>query len=176
MRIPGLLLLLSLVSIQALAQTSPLSTYTNGLPSQIPAGTENVPCIAGSTAKKCTTAAISAAAAFTGDCTKSANGTVITCSSTTKKIASGTVSLGTSAIASGACAAVVTVSATGVLTTDSINWGFNGDTSGITGYTTSDSLDIRPYPSADNVNFKVCNRGASSVTPGAVTLNWQVSR
>lgn len=94
------------------------------------------------------------------------------------KVASGTSALGTSAISSGACATVVTTSATGVATTDVINWGFNGDPTGVTGYAPSANgmLTIIAYPSADNVNFKVCNNLASSVTPGAITLNWIVVR
>lgn len=93
-------------------------------------------------------------------------------------IASGTSALGTSSISSGACATVVTTSATGALTTDSITWTPNADISGVTGYApvSTGALMIYPYPTADNVNFKVCNPTASSITPGAVTLNWRIIR
>jgi uncharacterized membrane protein len=37
-------------------------------------------------------------------------------------------------------------------------------------------LTIIAYPSSNNVNFKVCNNTNSSVTPGAITLNWRVIR
>lgn len=96
----------------------------------------------------------------------------------TRTIASGTSALGTSAIASGACATVVTTTATGTATTDVINWGFNGDPTGVTGYAPSANgmLTIIAYPSANNVNFKCCNNTALSVTPGAITLNWSVNR
>lgn len=96
----------------------------------------------------------------------------------TRTIAAGTSVLGTSAISSGACATVVTTTATNTATTDVINWGFNGDPTGVTGYAPSASgmLTIIAYPSANNVNYKVCNNTASSVTPGAITLNWQVTR
>lgn len=96
----------------------------------------------------------------------------------TYTIASGTASLGTSAISSGTCASVVTVTATGTATTDVVGWGFNGDPTGVTGYAPSSNgmLTIIAYPSANNVNFKVCNNLASSVTPGAITLNWRVTR
>lgn len=96
----------------------------------------------------------------------------------TRTIASGTSALGTSAISSGACATVVTTTATGTATTDVINWGFNGDPTGVTGYAPSANgmLTIIAYPSANNVNYKVCNNTASSITPGAITLNWQVTR
>jgi hypothetical protein len=93
-------------------------------------------------------------------------------------IASGTAALGTSAISSAACATAVTVSATGVATTDTITTGFNGDPTAVTGYipSTSGMLAIIAYPTANNVNFKVCNNTASSITPGAITLNWRVVR
>jgi hypothetical protein len=93
-------------------------------------------------------------------------------------IASGTASMGTSAISSGTCATVVTVSATGTATTDAISYNPNGDPTGVTGYapSSSGSLYIWPYPTANNVNFKVCNNTGSSITPGALTLNWRVGR
>jgi hypothetical protein len=97
----------------------------------------------------------------------------------TTNIASGTAAMGTSAISSGACATVVTVSATGVATTDVITVGFNTDPTAITGYGASATgavLTIYPYPTANNVNFKVCNSTASSITPSALTLNWKVVR
>lgn len=93
-------------------------------------------------------------------------------------VASGTAALGTSAISSGACATVVTVSATGVATTDDIQADFNADPTSTTGYspTSSGILTIVKYPTANNVNFKVCNNTGGSITPGAVTLNWRVVR
>lgn len=93
-------------------------------------------------------------------------------------IAKGTSALGTSAISSAACATAVTTTATGTATTDVILAGFNGDPTGVTGYaaSTSGMLTIIAYPSSNNVNFKVCNNTSSSVTPGAITLNWRVIR
>jgi hypothetical protein len=92
-------------------------------------------------------------------------------------IASGTAALGTSEIASGACATVVTETASGVATTDVVNWGFNADVTSITGYNPSTGvLVIYAYPTANNVNFKVCNLTDGAITPAAVTLNWDVMR
>lgn len=90
----------------------------------------------------------------------------------------GTSAMGTSAIPSGSCATVVTTSATGVATTDVVGWGFNGDPTGITGFTpvTTGMLTIVAFPSANNVNFKECNVTTASITPGAHTLNWRVVR
>jgi len=140
-------------------------------------GSGNVALIAGSlnvTSGK--TAAFSNTLTFTGTDSSSvafgAGGNVA------YTVASGTSSLGTSAISSGACATVVTSTATGTTTTDTIGWGFNGDPTGVTGYQASANgmLTIIAYPSANNVNFKVCNNTSSSITPGAITLNWRVAR
>ena len=94
------------------------------------------------------------------------------------RVWSGTAALGTAPIAPGACATDVTVSATGVLTSDVVLAGFNGKPTAVTGYlpATAGMLTIIPWPSANNVNFTVCNDTASSVTPGPVTLNWRVGR
>jgi hypothetical protein len=94
------------------------------------------------------------------------------------RVWSGTAALGTGAIASGACATDVTVSATGVLTSDVVTAGFNGKPTAVNGYlpATAGMLTIISWPSANNVNFTVCNDTASSITPGAITLNWRVVR
>lgn len=102
----------------------------------------------------------------------------IAASGTTTTIAYGTASLGTSSIASGACASAVTVSATGVATTDNIQADFNADPTSTTGYEPSSSgmLTIIKYPTSNDVNFKVCNNTANSITPDSITLNWRVVR
>jgi len=94
------------------------------------------------------------------------------------RVASGTAALGTGAIASATCATAVTVAATGVATTDVVTASFNGDPTAVTGYIplTTGMLVIIPYPTANNVNFKVCNNTSASITPGAITLNWRVVR
>jgi hypothetical protein len=96
----------------------------------------------------------------------------------TSTIAGGTAVLGTGAIASAACAAAVTVVATNVATTDVVTASFNSDPTAVTGYIplTTGMLTIIGYPTAGNVNFKVCNNTSGSITPGAVTLNWRVTR
>lgn len=96
----------------------------------------------------------------------------------TTTIASGTSALGTSAISSGACATVVTTAATNTATTDVLIVSFNGDPTAVTGYSASANgmLTIINYPTANNVNHKVCNNTGSSITPGAITLNWRVVR
>lgn len=96
----------------------------------------------------------------------------------TSTIAAGTSALGTGAIGSAACATAVTTAATNTATTDVVSWGFNGDPTAVTGYVplVAGMLTIIAYPTSGNVNFKVCNNTSSSVTPGAITLNWRVVR
>ncbi len=93
-------------------------------------------------------------------------------------IANGTSALGTSAISANTCATLVTTAATGALATDAISWSPNADISGVTGYgfTATDGLKVYPYPTTNNVNWKVCNSTGTSITPGAVTLNWRIVR
>jgi hypothetical protein len=93
-------------------------------------------------------------------------------------IANGTVPLGTTAIASGACATVISIANANVLLTDIVDAGFQGDPTGVVGYapTTTGILVIYVFATAGNANFKVCNTTASPITPGAVTLNWRVAR
>lgn len=94
-------------------------------------------------------------------------------------IGSGTVALGTSEIASGACAAAAqSANVAAIATTDLCDWGFNGDPTSTTGYSASANgmLTIIAYPTSGYCNFKVCNNTSAAVTPGAVTLNWAVRR
>ncbi len=96
----------------------------------------------------------------------------------TRTVASGAKALATGAISSAACTSAQTDTATGTLTTDVVTASFNGDPTGVTGYipATTGMLSIIVYPTADTVNFKVCNNTLSSITPGAITLNWRVTR
>lgn len=93
-------------------------------------------------------------------------------------IASGTSAMGTGAISSATCATVVTTTATNTATTDVVMASFNSDPTAVTGYVplTTGMLTIIAYPTSGNVNFKVCNNTSSSITPGAITLNWRVLR
>lgn len=101
----------------------------------------------------------------------------------TVTVASGSLALATSAIASAACQTVTagsvnSATATGTASTDSITFTPNGSIKAVTGYvpSTTGGLTITAYPTTNNVNFDVCNWSASSITPGAVTVNWKVTR
>ena len=87
-------------------------------------------------------------------------------------VASGTATLGTTLIGPTSSASVVTVAATGVVATDSIEWAFNAAPG--TGY--ASGLFVQVYVTSGNVNFLVTNPTAGNLTPAAATLNWRVIR
>lgn len=93
-------------------------------------------------------------------------------------IAHGAKALATSAISSGTCTTAQTDTATGTATTDAVIASFSADPTSTTGYSPSITgmLAIIAYPTANTVNFKVCNNTAASITPGAITINWRVVR
>ena len=93
-------------------------------------------------------------------------------------VASGTSAMGTSSISSGACATVVTTTASGALTSDNLVANPTADPTGVTGYAPSatGSLYIQAYITSGNVNFKVCNNTSGSLTPSALTMQWRVLR
>lgn len=122
------------------------------------------------------TATISNTLTFTGtDGSSAAFGTGGTVA---YRIASGTKSLATGAISSATCTAAQTDTATGAATTDAVIATFSADVTGTTGYVplTTGMLTIIAWPTANTVNFKVCNNTASSIAPGAVAINWRVLR
>jgi hypothetical protein len=88
-----------------------------------------------------------------------------------KIIASGTSTLGNSAVGSGACASVVTTAATGVLTADRIEWSYASAPA-----TADGLLTLSPYVTSGNVNWKLCNPTANSQTPSGLVVNWEVLR
>ena len=91
-------------------------------------------------------------------------------------IASGTASIPSTAISAGSCGTAITVTATGVLTTDVASAGFASDPTSTTGFLPTAMLSIVPYAASGSVGFRVCNLTGSSITPTALTFNWRVVR
>lgn len=92
---------------------------------------------------------------------------------------SGEATMLTVAIGANACAASeVSAPAIGVLSTDVVSMSFQSDPSTVTGYGSgaADGLVVYGYPGSDVVLFKVCNVTGTSITPGAMTINWQVAK
>jgi hypothetical protein len=96
----------------------------------------------------------------------------------TQTIASGQTALGTTLIASGAASSILTIAATGVLSTDNVAADFASDPSGVTGYAPSASgmLTIIKFCTPGFVNFYQYNNTGSGITPGAININWRVTR
>jgi hypothetical protein len=86
-------------------------------------------------------------------------------------VASGTSTLGNSAIGSGSCATAVSTSASGVLTSDRIEWAYASAPA-----TADGLLTLSPYVTSGTVNWKLCNPTASSQTPSGLIVNWEVLR
>jgi hypothetical protein len=98
----------------------------------------------------------------------------------TVTVASGQLAItsGTS-VSAGTCGAVQSVAASGVLATDTIKFTPAADPTAVTGWGASSSgavLSLYAYPTAGYVNFKECNSTSSAITPGALTINWEVTR
>lgn len=106
------------------------------------------------------------------------NNALTHCLGAVQNIATGTAALPTSAIASGACASTGALTATGVVSTDTISVSPNTDPTAITGYaaSASGSLYVQAFPGANVVTFKVCNNTSGTITPSALSLNWAVRR
>lgn len=86
-------------------------------------------------------------------------------------IVSSTSTLGNTLIGSGACASTVTTAAAGAATTDVIAWAY------ATAPTAADGkLILNAYPTANNVNFILCNPTAGGLTPTGLVVNWRVIR
>lgn len=100
-----------------------------------------------------------------------------TASNSAQTIASGQTAMPTTALAANTCsAAATTATATGTLTTDAPIVAFASDPSGVTGYGTSGGIVVNFWPTANTVNFKLCNPTSASITPGAINVNWRVAR
>ena len=90
--------------------------------------------------------------------------------------ANGTLDLGTSAIAAGACTLIQ--ASYNARLDDTITWSATVDITAVTGYAPgSAQLQIfPPFPTPNHLNVEVCNPSAGSITPGDVQLLWKVIR
>jgi hypothetical protein len=83
-----------------------------------------------------------------------------------------TTTIGTTAIAANTCTSTTTISVPGVTTSAAFYFTPISDISGVTGWGSSGGLVIVPWPTTNNLNYKVCNQTAASITPSAsVTFN-----
>lgn len=91
-------------------------------------------------------------------------------------IADTTITVGTTAIAANTCTSASTATMTGVATTSTFVFTPNADVSSTVGWSpgTGGQLYFSPWPTANTLNYKVCNPTSASITPGASTT-WNVS-
>lgn len=82
-----------------------------------------------------------------------------------------TFSTGTTAISANTCTTASTVTMTGVTTSAVFVIGPSSDVSAVTGWGATGGLVIEAWPTANTLNYKVCNQTGSTITPGAVTWN-----
>jgi hypothetical protein len=110
----------------------------------------------------------------------SVNGTTIPASATlTQTIASGQTAIPVTALAANTCdASATTATATGAATTDAPTVAYASDPTGVTGYGggTSGGISIRSWTTVNTFSFKRCNESSASISPGALNLNWKVTR
>jgi hypothetical protein len=86
-------------------------------------------------------------------------------------IANVTITGPTSAIAANTCTTAATVTMTGVTTSMAFTSAFATSPVAVTGWGANGGLTLALWPTANTVNWSVCNQTASSITPGAMTFN-----
>jgi hypothetical protein len=86
-------------------------------------------------------------------------------------VASGQSTLTRFAVNVGACTTAATMSAPGVATKDAIIWSYASEPAIEDG-----NLILSAYPTSGNVNFKLCNPTAQTLTPSGLIVNWRVVR
>jgi hypothetical protein len=87
-------------------------------------------------------------------------------------IANTTITVGTTAIGANTCTSNATATMTGAATTSTFTFTPNASVTGVTGWGSTGGLVIAAYPTANTLNYSVCNQTGASITPGAsVTFN-----
>lgn len=105
------------------------------------------------------------------------DGTTITCTSGVisatggSGIANITITLPTSSIAANSCTSPATATMTGITTTSTFATAFATNPNSVTGWGSTGGLAFTAWPTANTLNWSVCNPTSSSITPGSMTLN-----
>lgn len=97
------------------------------------------------------------------------------CGGSAGLIANIQITVGTTAIGANTCATAATPTMTGLATTSVVSITPASDVSSTTGWTpgTAGQLYFTAWPTANTLNYKVCNPTSASITPGASTT-WNV--
>lgn len=97
----------------------------------------------------------------------------------TQTIASGQTAIPVTSLAGNSCdASATTATATGGATTDAVAVTYASDPTAVTGYGggTSGGITISAWVTSNTFNFKRCNQTGSSISPGALNINWRITR
>lgn len=104
--------------------------------------------------------------------TPTSNGLTIAVSGTLA-IANSTFTTGTAAIGANTCTVASTVTMNGVGASTTFVITPEVDVSGVTGWGSSGGLVIDAWPTANTLNYKICNQTSASITPSA-SVTWNV--
>jgi hypothetical protein len=86
-------------------------------------------------------------------------------------VANVVVAMPTSSISGNACTSAATASMPGLATTSGFVTAFASDASAVNGWGATGGLTFVAWPTANTLNWKVCNQTGSAITPGAMSLN-----
>jgi hypothetical protein len=87
-------------------------------------------------------------------------------------IANTTTTVGITTLAANTCSAsATTVTMTGLTTASTFAFTPTTDASGITGWGANAGFAIDAWPTANTMNYKVCNQTAGSITSASITFN-----
>ncbi|MGH9735412.1 MAG: hypothetical protein ACRD8A_12590 [Candidatus Acidiferrales bacterium] len=86
-------------------------------------------------------------------------------------VADTTFTTGTTAVSANTCTTASTVTMTGVTTSMAFVVTPSTDASAVNGWGSTGGLVLDVWPTANTLNYKVCNQTASSITPGSLTWN-----
>jgi hypothetical protein len=170
-------------TVQINAPTA-VTAYAVNLPGAQPtAGNTYLSCTAANPAVcTWTSAAAGGVTSVTGTAPIASSGgttPAISCPTCTVTIASGTLVVPVTALAANTCdASATTATATGAATTDAPSYAYASDPTGVTGYGagTSGGISFRIWTTTNTFNLKRCNESSSSITPGAMSVNWREIR
>ena len=83
--------------------------------------------------------------------------------------AGGTLALGTTTINSATCTVVQSPNNTAIVAGDVVSYSFHGNAPSVNGM-----LVVKAFSTTGYANFSVCNLTSAAITPGAVSVDWQV--
>lgn len=82
-----------------------------------------------------------------------------------------TLAMPTAAIAANTCTTPTATTMTGVVTTSAFLTAFSTNPNAVNGWGANGGLSFTAWPTANTLNWSVCNATAASITPGAISLN-----